>query len=140
MNSSRPYLVRAIYEWLIDNTLTPYIMVDATVSMVRVPKQHVDDGKIVLNIEPQAVANMRMGNEVVEFDARFSGVSHHLFIPVSAIKAIYAFENGRGMVFGDDDEDEMGGADGDGDDDPTPPKPDKLVTGKKGRPPLKIVK
>jgi stringent starvation protein B len=139
MTSSRPYLIRAIYEWLVDNGLTPYIMVDATDDRVRVPNQYIDDGKIVLNIEPQAIANMRMGNDVVEFDARFSGVAHHLFVPVKAVKAIYAFENGRGMVFSEDD---------DGDDDTLLPpkgkvkKPSGNVKGKnkKTRPSLKIVK
>ncbi len=141
MTSSRPYLVRAIYEWLCDNELTPYLMVDATFSMVRVPEEHVDDGKIVLNTHPRAIANLRMSNEVVEFDARFSGVSHHLFIPVQAIKAVYAFENGRGMVFGDDDEDGDGSIEIDLDieNDDLPPTDDS-PKGKKGKPSLKIVK
>ncbi|OGO90070.1 MAG: ClpXP protease specificity-enhancing factor [Coxiella sp. RIFCSPHIGHO2_12_FULL_42_15] len=134
MTSSRPYLIRAIYEWLVDNRLTPYIMVDATDSMTRVPAQYVEDGKIVLNIEPEAVANLRLSNEVVEFDARFSGISHHLLIPVRAVKAIYAFENGRGMVFSEDDDDHLP---------PEPPQTDRPDdTDKKsgGRPSLKIVK
>lgn len=139
MTSSRPYLIRAIYEWLIDNQLTPYIMVDATANMVRVPEKYIEDGKIVLNIQPQAIANLLMGNEVVEFDARFSGVSHHIFIPVKAVKAIYAYESGRGMVFSDEDDE--------GDDVPPtdtkerlskPPKKDDKKGGE--RPNLKIVK
>lgn len=132
MTSSRPYLIRAIYEWLVDNTLTPYIMVDAMDEMTRVPEQYVEEGKIVLNIEPEAVANLRLGNEIVEFDARFSGISHHLYIPVRAVKAIYAFENGRGMIFNEDD------------DDTHPPQPDqpddKDKSGGGSRPSLKIVK
>lgn len=131
MNSSRPYLLRAIYEWLIDNSLTPYIMVDAMASGVEVPERFVEDGKIVLNIESQAVGNLRLGNDAVEFDARFSGIAHHIFIPVSAVKAIYAFENGRGMVFSDEDGDDEGGD--------TPPSGTKPPI-KKGRPNLKVVK
>ncbi len=131
MNSSRPYLLRAIYEWLVDNELTPYIMVDAMVSGVQVPERFVEDGKIILNIEPQAVGNLRLGNDAVEFDARFSGRAHHVFIPIVAVKAIYAFENGRGMVFGDDD--------GDGKGDEPPPSGSRPPV-KKGRPNLKVVK
>ncbi len=133
MNSSRPYLLRAIYEWLIDNSLTPYIMVDAMASGVEVPERFVEDGKIVLNIESQAVGNLRLGNDAVEFDARFSGIAHHIFIPVSAVKAIYAFENGRGMVFSDEDGDDEGGGD-------PPPSGTTKPPVKKGRPNLKVVK
>lgn len=137
MTSSRPYLIRAMYEWLVDNNLTPYIMVDATDDMVRVPTQYIEDGKIVLNIEPDAVAHLRLSNEVIEFDARFSGVSHHLLITVRAVKAIYAFENGRGMVFSEDDDDDTP---------PEPPKqPDETEDSNDSknmgtRPSLKIVK
>ncbi len=131
MTSSRPYLLRAIYEWLIDNQLTPYIMVDAVIPNVEVPERFVEDGKIILNIEPQAVGRLRMGNDAVEFDARFSGIAHHIFIPISAIKAIYAFENGRGMVFNEEED----GGDGN----PPPPLSQKSPV-KRGRPNLKIVK
>lgn len=130
MNSSRPYLLRAIYEWLIDNTLTPYIMVDVIIPGVEVPKHFVENGQIVLNIEPQAVGNLRLGNDAVEFDARFSGVVHHIFIPVRAVKAIYAFENGRGMVFSEEE---------DGDEHNPPPSGIKPPI-KKGRANLKVVK
>jgi len=132
VNSSRPYFVRAVYEWLLDNQLTPYVLVDTRIDMVRVPQQYVEDNKIVLNIDPKAIAHLRMTNEAVEFDARFSGVSHHLFIPIRAISAVYAFENGRGMVFEEEDEDEF--------EPPTPPKPTtpEVSVGKK--PSLKIVK
>ena len=112
MNSSRPYLLRAIYEWLIDNQLTPYLMVDAMMPHVEVPERFIEDGKIVLNIEPQAVGALRLGNDAVEFDARFSGIAHHIYVPIQAVKAVYAFENGRGMVF-NEEEDEEGGGDTD---------------------------
>jgi len=130
MNSSRPYLLRAIYEWLVDNALTPYIMVDAMVPDVEVPDRFIEDGKIVLNIDPQAVGNLCLGNEAVEFDARFSGIAHHIYIPVRAVKAIYAFENGRGMVFSDEE----------GDDEGNPPPSSTQPPVKKGRPNLKVVK
>lgn len=102
MNSSRPYLLRAIYEWIIDNQSTPYIIVDAMIPDVKVPNCFVKNGEIVLNIESQAIGCLRMGNDAVEFDARFSGISHHIFIPVRAIKAIYAFENSYGIMFTED--------------------------------------
>lgn len=134
MNSSRPYLLRGIYEWLLDNKLTPHVMVDALFPGVEVPERFVEDGKIVLNIETHAVGNLCLGNEAVEFDARFSGIPYHVYVPVKAIKAIYAFENGRGMVFNEDDED---GSNGSG---PSSAKDNKSPTQKKGRPNLKVVK
>lgn len=109
MNASRPYLLRAIYEWIIDNQLTPYIIVDSMMPAVEVPQRFVENAQIVLNIEPQAVGRLRIGGDAVEFDARFSGVAHHIFIPTQAIKAIYAFENGRGMVFTEEEDDGNGG-------------------------------
>jgi stringent starvation protein B len=141
MTSSRPYLIRAIYEWLVDNGKTPYVMVDAMVPEVRVPEQYIEDGKIVLNMDPRAIAGLRMGNEVVEFNARFSGVSYHLVLPIQAVKAIYAFENGRGMVFSDEEEDaggsDMSGSDFEDYEDDSRPQ-DEPPKGKK--PSLKIVK
>lgn len=106
MTSSRPYLIRAIYEWLVDNGFTPYIMVDASDERTCVPEQFIEEGKIVLNIQPTAVCDLRMGNETLEFEARFSGFPYQLSMPIRAVKAIYAFENGRGMIFSDDEEDE----------------------------------
>ncbi|MDF1795164.1 MAG: ClpXP protease specificity-enhancing factor [Coxiellaceae bacterium] len=110
MTSSRPYLIRAIYDWVVDNALTPYILVDATLPNVAVPERFIEDGKIILNLAPQAIGGLALGNEAIEFDARFSGVAQHVYVPIRAVKAVYAFENGRGMVFGEDDED--GGSDG----------------------------
>jgi stringent starvation protein B len=108
MTPSRPYLIRALYEWLLDNDLTPYVMVDADFPGASVPQQFVNDGKIILNIAPSAIAALAMGNQVVEFKARFSGISYHIILPVMAIQAIYSYENGRGMVF---NEEEDGGDD-----------------------------
>jgi len=128
MTSSRPYLVRAIYEWLVDNELTPYVMIDAQFPHVQVPERFIEDGKIVLNVAPRAVVNLIMSNEALEFDASFSGMAQHIYVPVRGVKAIYAFENGRGMVFSEDDDE--------GEDEPPP----ELMLRKKGKPNLKIVK
>ena len=134
MHTSRPYLIRAMYEWITDNGLTPYLMVDATVPRVIVPEKYIEDGKIVLNIQPDAVRNLQLGNHAIEFDARFSGVSYQIHAPVLAVRAIYAFENGRGMVFNEDDDD----------DDPPVLEPTDPAgsgaTSSRSKPPLKIVK
>ncbi len=98
MSSNRPYLLRALYEWVTDNGLTPYILVDATVPQVRVPPGVAKDGKVVLNIAMRAVEKLEMGNEALTFSARFSGASQYLYIPVVAIIAIYAQETGQGMM------------------------------------------
>src|SRR3990167_190313 len=115
MTSTRPYFIRALNDWIVDNLLTPHLMVDATKSGVAVPQQYVKDGKIVLNIAPVAVSNLSLTNEWVNFDARFSGVSHRIRIPVSAITAIYAVENRLGMFFENEIAEEGEG---------TPPKDD----------------
>ena len=99
MTSNQPYLVKAIYQWILDNEKTPHILVSTDVPSVEVPTQSVKDDQIVLNIAPHAVSNLVMDNEAVSFSARFSGVAQSLYIPVKAIRAIYASENGQGMVF-----------------------------------------
>jgi stringent starvation protein B len=99
MSSNRPYLLRAIYDWITDNDLTPYLLVDATADGVNVPPQVVKNGQVVLNLAMRAVANLDLGNEWVSFQARFSGVSHSLRVPVRAVLALYAQENGQGMMF-----------------------------------------
>lgn len=99
MTPHRPYLLRAYYEWLLDNDLTPHVVVDAHVEGTRVPQQYVKDGQIVLNILPSAVSNLQMGNEFIEFSARFGGVPQQLILPMASIIAIYARENGAGVVF-----------------------------------------
>lgn len=104
MKSSRPYLARALYEWLLDNELTPYIVVDAEYENVEVPRQFVQNGQIVLNLGPTAVRDLDMGNDVIRFSARFSGKSELLFVPLPALIALYARENGVGMVFGHEPE------------------------------------
>jgi stringent starvation protein B len=106
MTSLKPYLIRSIYDWILDNNLTPYLLVDAENNNAVLPMQFVDDGKIVLNIRPQAVEALFLGNDTVEFNARFSGKPMHVIAPIAAIMAIYAKENGKGMVFNPDDEEE----------------------------------
>lgn len=99
MTSNRPYLVRALYEWICDNSLTPYLLVDANAPGVRVPSQSVKDGRIVLNVAPRAVTRLELADDVVSFQARFSGVAMLVLVPVDAVLAIYAMENGQGMLF-----------------------------------------
>jgi len=102
MTSHRPYLLRALYEWIADNGMTPHLLVDATRPGVRVPAHTVKDGKVVLNIAARAVAHLSMDNDAVAFTARFGGVSHAVIVPVDAILAIYARETGQGMALPDD--------------------------------------
>jgi stringent starvation protein B len=96
---NRPYLLRAYYEWLMDNHFTPHVVVDAFVKGTLVPQQFVKDGQIVLNIATGAVVNLQMNNDAVEFSARFGGVPQQVYLPMAAIIAIYARENGAGTVF-----------------------------------------
>lgn len=98
MTSHRPYLLRALYEWIADNGMTPHLLVDATRPAVQVPMHAVKDGKIVLNVAERAVLRLEMGNDVISFSARFGGVSHSVSVPVSAVLAIYARETGQGMA------------------------------------------
>ncbi len=102
MTSHRPYLLRALYEWIADNGMTPHLLVDATRPGVRVPPHTVKDGKVVLNIAARAVAHLDMDNDAVAFTARFGGVSHAVIVPVDAVLAIYARETGQGMALPDD--------------------------------------
>ena len=117
MTSSRPYMVRALYEWIVDNNCTPYILVDAHVPGVEVPQQHVNkDGQIVLNVAPTAVMDLLIRNEGVSFNARFGGIPTDIYVPSRGILGIYARENGQGMIF----EPEM---------DPEPPAPEPVDSG-----------
>lgn len=107
MTSNRPYLLRAIYDWISDNGLTPYVLVDAGQPGVKVPAHVVKNGQVVLNLAMRAVANLDLGNDRIAFQARFSGVSQNIVIPVAAVLALYAQENGQGMMFPADENDEM---------------------------------
>ena len=126
MTSSRPYLLRAMYEWMLDNRLTPQIVVDAEGDGVVVPRQFVADGRIVLNVSPGAVRGLELGNERVVFNARFGGAPFDVSVPVRSVSAVFSRENGAGMTFPDE-------ADGP---DSTPPPEDP----RPGRPQLKVVK
>ena len=99
MTSNQPYLFRAIFDWIVDNGATPYVLVDATGEHVKVPQESVQNGQIVLNIAPRAVTNYQADESAVSFSARFSGVAQQIYIPIEHIHAIYAAENGQGMVF-----------------------------------------
>lgn len=102
MSSNRPYLLRALYEWISDNGLTPYILVDATNPGVRVPPGAAKDGKVVLNIATRAVTQFEISNDRIHFMARFGGVSQAVDVPMAGVLAIYAQENGQGMMFSAD--------------------------------------
>jgi len=125
MTSYRPYLIRALYDWIVDNTMTPHILVNASIPGVEVPSQHIRNGQIVLNLSPSAVAQLDLGNDAITCNARFGGKPQNLHIPTPAVLAIYARENGQGMAFGD-----IPGGD---DEPPSPATPDT-------RPKLRVVK
>lgn len=99
MTSKRPYLLRAINEWIVDNGLTPHILVNALADGVQVPQQYVEDGKIVLNVSPNAVRELEISNELLSFNARFGGQFFNLHIPIKSVLAVYAKENGIGVIF-----------------------------------------
>jgi stringent starvation protein B len=123
MNSSRPYLVRALYEWIVDNGCTPYLLVDASAHGVEVPQQYVKNGQIVLNVSPSAVSGLLLGNDWLNFKGRFGGVSVDIVVPIGAVIGIYASENGQGMVF---------------EAEPSTPPPDSEPPA--GKPSLRVVK
>jgi len=107
MTSNKPYLIRAFYDWISDNGFTPHIVVNAGMPGVRIPKQYIaEQGKVVLNISATAADRLQLGNEFIEFGARFSGVLHHISLPVESIQAIYARESGQGMMFKEEEEPE----------------------------------
>ncbi len=124
MTSSRPYLIRAMYQWMVDNATTPYLLVDTSSENVQVPRQYEKDNRIVLNIAPMAVRGLILGNEEVTFNARFGGKLMSVLVPIEYVIAIYARENGQGMMFTDEDEQ-------------PPPSPE---TPSPSRPRLKVVK
>jgi stringent starvation protein B len=99
MKTSRPYLVRALYDWIVDNGCTPYLLIDAHARGVEVPQQYVKDGQIVLNISPGAVANLLISNDDIRFRGRFGGIAVEILAPIGSVLGIYARENGQGMVF-----------------------------------------
>lgn len=125
----KPYLVRALYDWIVDNDLTPYLLVDADRPGVVVPRQYVQDGKIVLNLKPQAVNSLALGDRSIAFSARFGGTPMQVDIPIGAVLAMYAKETGKGMVFENEEDGEA-----------PPPEPSPPAQPKPKAPFLKVVK
>lgn len=102
--SKRPYLIRAMHEWMADNGHTPHIVIDASVDGVLVPREHVKDGKIILNISSTAAHSLKIANDAVSFRARFSGTPFDVWVPMKSVMGIYARETGQGMIFSHDAE------------------------------------
>lgn len=141
MRDQRPYLLRALNDWIVDSGFTPHVLVDATRSGVMVPESAVSEGRVVLNISPTAVRFLDIDDDQLAFEARFGGVARQVSVPLSAILAIYARENGAGMAFEPPTEDETavgptaeGGESDGGDDEPPSSGPGG------GRPGLRVVK
>ena len=133
MKPRRPYLLRAMHEWICDSGCTPHLVVDATAEGVDVPRAYVKDGKIVLNVSMSATAQLKLGNDEVSFSGRFGGASMHVRVPVAAVLAIYARETGQGLVFSDED-----GAPTPGSPEPSPPDATPPDPGRRAR--LTVVK
>lgn len=128
MTSNRPYFIRAMYDWIVDNDLTPYLLVNAEFPGVEVPLEHVHSGRIILNISPKACRGLHLENDRILLTARFSGISTQMVLSPGAVLAIYAKENGRGMEFGEDYE-------------PMPPPVSSASENKtRAKPSLKLVK
>ena len=127
MSSSVPYLIRAINEWILDNQLTPYLIVNANVEDTSVPLEFVKYGEIVLNISPSAIRDLVMTNEHIMFSGRFGGIAREIYVPIVAVVGLIAKENGEGMWFPKDEEKPA-------------PEPSKKKVPKKGPPSLKVIK
>ena len=135
MTSSKPYLIRGLYEWIVDNDLTPHVIVNAQAAGVEVPQQYVNkDGQIILNIAPRAVSDLDLGNKSIAFSARFGGIPTDVYVPCYAILGVYARENGQGMMF----ENEQ--FDPDPNDSPKAKAPHSDTSKDSKRPSLKVVK
>jgi stringent starvation protein B len=126
--SKRPYLIRAMHEWMVDNGHTPHIVVDTSFDGVSVPREHIKDGKIILNISESAAHNLKLTNDTVSFRARFGGVPHDVWAPIRSVLGIYARETGQGMIFSQESEQ------------PEPPELREDVEESRSRPHLTIVK
>ncbi|MFQ3286407.1 MAG: stringent starvation protein B [Porticoccaceae bacterium] len=140
MTPNRPYLLRAFFDWIVDNDCTPHIIVDAHHPMVAVPQEFVKDGQIVLNIAPRAVTNLSLDGDDVQFSARFNGMPVDIYVPIAGVLGIYAQENGQGMVFDQEDSPEPPPS-------ATPPSAPKMVRSSeakdksiKPKPSLRVVK
>jgi len=126
----KPHLVRSLHEWILENGLTPYLLVDATYEGVQVPEAYISDDRIILNTHPNAINSWVSDNDAISFSAMFSGRPENLYVPINAILAAYAKENGKGMMFDERFDDEL------------PPEPDNSPKNKSvsKKPVLKIVK
>jgi stringent starvation protein B len=160
LSPRRPYLLRAFYEWMLHNQLTPHLVVDVTLPGVQVPMEYARDGQIVLNIAPRAVGNLELSNDEVSFNARFGGVPRQVSVPLAAVLAVYARENGAGTMFepeaaydedvarlndedgstGSESETVMSVIDGDKPDHDNDNDPDDDPPPRGGRPALRVVK
>ncbi len=120
MTSSRPYLIRAVYEWIVDNGCTPHLLVNTQIAGVQVPTQYIKDNKIILNVGPHATQALELGNDRIHFSARFGGVPTSVSVPPGAVLTIYARETGQGMVFSEEDG-------GDNPPEPAPTRPNLRV-------------
>lgn len=127
MTSSRPYLIRAMYQWIVDNGMTPHLLVDAQSEDCMVPQSLINDGKIVLNVAPMAVNGLVLGDEEISFSARFDGKSDALSFQIGSVLAIYARENGQGMMFSESGDSGLMGSDDETDPDPEKPRPNLKV-------------
>ena len=136
LKSRRPYLLRAMHEWISDNQQTPHIVVDASLQGVEVPRQYVQGGKIILNVSLSATSALNLGNDHVSFRARFGAATYDVMVPIAAVLGIYARETGQGMIFSE--------ADAPQPQPPSPEQPPPAASGggepKRARPTLKVVK
>jgi len=132
MTSSKPYIIRALYEWILDNNCTPHILVSTGHPGVQAPAGFARNGQMTLNLSPSAVRQLHIDNEALTFEGRFSGVAHALYVPVGAVLAIYAREDGQGMAFNQ----EPGSLPGNGEDPPPDTRPPRPT----GKPNLRVVK
>lgn len=130
MTSNKPYLIRAFYDWIVDNELTPYILVDASYPGVQVPREHVNHDKIVLNISPTATRGLLLENDRIVFTARFSGHTEQIFVAPNAVLEIYAKENSRGIAFAIEE----------GEESPPPAATTDSESSSRSKPSLKLVK
>ncbi len=140
MTSNKPYLIRALYEWLVDNDATPYILVDTTVDGVMIPQGIDKDGQVVLNIAMRAVQGLDLANTHIAFSARFGGASQNLYIPIRAVMAIYSKEDGEGMMFAEEPQDTAQHEQTAAQAIASTPAKDESTDTQKAKPGLKIVK
>jgi len=131
MTSSRPYIIRALYEWILDNNCTPHILVSTEYRGVQIPSGFAKNGQITLNLSPSAVRGLHVDNEALSFEGRFAGMAYRLYIPIGAVLAIYAREDGQGMAFNQEPDGQSGGED---------PPPDTRPPRPSGKPNLRVVK